>query len=130
MQVARSGDRQVRLGQSFAGLGIGKTSFVHRPFGATMLLPHACVAPTKCQKVLVRATLRNRAIMQDDDLVRVGDGREPVTGSTISGPLRKQGQIRDLRNNQQRATLPEVSTNQLGLDLLLRLAVQGRRGLV
>ncbi len=53
-------------------------------FGAAVVFPHGGVAAAKCQKLLVGAPLHHSAGIQDDDLVGMGDGRQPMTAYELN----------------------------------------------
>lgn len=79
VDVTWSRHGEICLSEKFISLLARETSFVDRPFGPTMLVPHGSVSSTQSQEVFVCPTLRDRAVMQDDNLVSVGDCRQPVT---------------------------------------------------
>lgn len=54
------------------------TLFLFLPFSYSLLLPHSLILPVQGKQLSVSAALNDLALVQHNDLIRVGDGRKTV----------------------------------------------------
>ena len=78
------GPRDVRLAEQLVRFGGCYPRFFCRALGAAMLLPHSLVTAAEREKLLVGASLGDRAVMQHDDLICVGYSRQPMPARAIN----------------------------------------------
>lgn len=65
------------LQMSFAGC-------IKSLLSSNLLLPHRCVAALLCQEIIMSTLLDNGSLVENNDLVSVGNGGQPVPASRIS----------------------------------------------
>ena len=100
-----------------------------RLLSTDLLVPHVVVAALLCEELVVCTALGDHALVEDEDLVGVGDCGETVTIVELVYILEFEVENEvGLRNNKHRASFGQLS--QRLLNMLLSLRIQGRRRLI
>lgn len=85
-------------------------SLLGRPLCANLLFPHGSVVSISFKKLLMRSALLDLALVQDENLVSVGNGTEPMSNDEHCAALCQRGKG--------------------FLNVLLRFRVKGCRGFI
>ena len=79
VRVSADTSRRHLTRSSLSSLLREDTSLLGRLLGTDLLAPHVVVAALLLEQLIVGSLLVDGALVDDDDLVRVGDGRQTVT---------------------------------------------------